>query len=291
MAEASKSDRVLELVKRKGPVIPSDISKDIGDSIMITSALLSELASKKSVRISHVKVGGTPLYYAPGQESRLQEYTRYLHEKEKKAYDMLKTQFVIRDKALEPVMRVALREIKDFAAPLTVQSPEGIEIFWKWYLMSNQEAEVKIKEILEEREEAVKEEVKKEALQAPTQQLLQPKEQKPKPRKAGKAVSDDFANKIYEYFRKNGIEIIEQRFNKKKTDAEFIVSVPSQVGSIKYYCKAKQKGLCNDADLSTAYVQGQAKKLPVLFLTAGKLTKKATQMLEKEFSTINVKAL
>ena len=98
-------------------------------------------------------------------------------------------------------------------------------------------------------------------------------------------------NIILEYFRKNKIEIIENIENRKKKEAEFVISVPSPVGSIKYYCKSKDKKSCNEGDLSTAFVQGQTRKLPVLFLTTGKLTKTANQMLDKEFSSIKVKNL
>ena len=288
------TQRVLELVKAKGPVIPSQISGEIGTNIIIASAILSQLASTKGVKVSHVKVGGTPLYYTQGQEHRLQEYTKYLHEKERKAFDALKMQLVLRDTVLEPVMRVALREIKDFAIPLNVQTPEGIELFWKWYLISNEQAEVMLAQILgEKKEEPKTEQTTLEAAQAPAVQEIPVEKatEKAKEPKKKKTVTDAFINKVYEFFKKNGIEIGEQQINKTKTEAEFAISVPSPVGTIKYYCKAKDKKVCNDGDLSTAYVQGQIKKMPVLFLTNGGLTKKATEMLQREFSSINVKKI
>ena len=44
----------------------------------------------------------------------------------------------------------------------------------------------------------------------------------------------------------------------------------------------------NDKDLSSFYVDGQMKKLPILYITTGELTKKAKEKLEKEFTTISV---
>jgi hypothetical protein len=290
MPDLSTSQKVLDIVQQSGPLIPSDVSKKIGTNIIIASALLSELASKKAVRMSYLKMGGTPLYYTTGQEGKLQEFIRFLHEKERKAYELLKTEMVLRDAAQEPVMRVALREIKDFAIPLNVQTETGIETFWKWYLNSNDEAEIKIKALLGEAEEETPTLPAEEKPKAAVEQELKPLLEV-KPKRISKPVSDTFLESVYEYFRKNGIEMISRDFNKKKTEAEFIISVPSPVGSIKYYCKAKDKKLCNDGDLSSAYVQGQVKKLPVLFLSNGGLTKKATEMLEREFSSINVKSL
>ncbi|MAG16289.1 hypothetical protein CMO88_04465 [Candidatus Woesearchaeota archaeon] len=311
MAEENKlAQQVLEIVKLTGPVIPTQISKEIGKTSILASALLSELASNNSVKISNVKVGGTPLYYAPGQEEKLQDYIKYLHEKERKAYELLKTEKVLRDKILEPVMRVALRQIKDFAFPLNVQSGNDVEIFWKWYLITNDEAEPKIKQFLEagaavqevkvpepikaEKIEPVKEVKTPKPLQGTQKTIEIPKkavETIPKPKKTVKKDSGEFVKKIMEYFSNSNIEVLERVENKKKTEAEFLINVPSPVGSIKYYCKVKDKKSSNDGDLSTAMVQGQSRNLPVLFLTTGKFTKKATAMLEKEFSNINVKNL
>ena len=218
MAEENKvSQRVLEIVKVKGPVIPVQISTEIRISILLASAILSGLVSNKQLKISSLKVGSTPLYYAQGQEEKLQGYVKYLHDKEKKAYELLKSLLVLRDKALEPVVRVALRQIKDFASQLHVQAGGDVEVFWKWYLMTNEEAEPLIRKLLEAGKAVKKEE---------TQKTIFPKEVK---KDAG-----EFIKKVMEYFGSNRIEVVERIENKKKTEAEFIISVPSPVGSIKY---------------------------------------------------------
>ncbi len=285
MAEDSKvNQRVLEIVRQKGPLVPAQVSVEIGTSSLIVSAMLSELASGRQVRISSVKVGGSPLYYAPGQEEKLQRYVKYLHEKEVKAYELLKSRMVLRDDVLEPVIRVALRQIKDFALPLNVQTPDGeVKLFWKWYMISNDEAEPYINEVLE----GGKKEREAPKPEAGTQQTLRVQ----KPKKALPVDSGSFVKAILDYFGNNQIGVLERFEGKRKSEAEFLVSVPSPVGSIKYYCMAKGKKSCNEADLSTAYVQGQARKMPVLFLTSGKLSKKATGMLEREFSAMKVKQI
>ena len=142
------TDRVKQLVRMRGPVIPSQISKEIGTNILMASAILSELASKNDVKISSVKFGGTPLYYVPGQEPKLQNYLTSLAQKEREAFEQLKSNGVLSDTSLDPATRVALRQIKDFAKPLDVSINGEAYLFWKWYLLANEEAEVHIKKIM-----------------------------------------------------------------------------------------------------------------------------------------------
>ena len=65
-----KNQAILEIISRKGPVIPVQVSKEINDNVLMASARLSELLSSKKVKISSLKVGGSPLYYLPGQEEK-----------------------------------------------------------------------------------------------------------------------------------------------------------------------------------------------------------------------------
>ncbi len=301
-------EKVIQTIRIRGPVIPAQIAKVIETDIMMASAILSELVSKNVLKISHVKFGSTPLYYLPGQESRLQDFAKNLHEKEKKAYDLLMQKKVMRDKLLEPVIRVALRNIKDFAVPLQVKINDGVEIFWKWYLITNEEAAKTIKEMVkldkpkkeikpvqraiaskeQEKPREEQREIKREELKK-----LPEKEFKKEEKKTfiDKTAEDAFLNEIKRFLEKNNIELIEEKIVKKKSDLDLVIEVPSAVGSLTYYCKAKSKKRISDSDLSSAFVQGQLKKLPVLFLTKGELTKKAKEMLSKEFKNIKIKKI
>ena len=62
----------------------------------------------------------------------------HLHEKEKKAYVLLESEKVVRDSALDPVLRVAMRELKDFARQIEVKLAVK-ELFWRWFLVPVQE--------------------------------------------------------------------------------------------------------------------------------------------------------
>ena len=140
--------KILSFLEATGPTLPAKVAKYIGTDILFASAALSELVSGNEARITFLKIGGSPLYYLSGQEPMLQNFSKNLHEKERKAYALLVQEQVLEDKKLEPVIRVALRNMKDYAKPLTVERGSQKEIFWKWYLLGKEEAAEKIKSIL-----------------------------------------------------------------------------------------------------------------------------------------------
>ncbi len=344
-------EKIVEFVKSHGPVIPIHIAKELNCNSVIASAHLSEMVSSKLLKISHVKLGSSPLYYLSGQEDQLQQYAGNLHEKEKRSYDLLKEQKVMRDSTQDPLVRVTLREIKDFAIPIQVTYDTTSELFWKWYLISNEEATEKIKVLLGKKEEKpaeaplpippvkknepekqlVKMEEKK--IQVPDvkqkKEILEKKpierpierkkdiqeklpakiEEKPtKPKKEEKKVVQEtlkesklkkeerkkgksFEEDVALLFSQNNIEIIEKTIIKKDADIDLVIRVPSSVGSLLYFCKARSKQKINEGDLSSAYIQSQSKKMPILYLTTGELTKKAKELLEKEFKSMTLKQM
>ncbi len=376
-----EQEKILGLIKERGPIVPSQIAKDLGTNILLSSAILSELASRKLISISHVKVGGSPLYYMAGQEEKLQEYMDRLHEKEKAACEMLRDQKVLRDSALDPVARVALRQCRDFAKPLEVTMGKEKEIFWKWYMLPTESVEPLIKKelgVIEQRiqdRKKAEEQIQKEQLQqeARAAQAPLPREEikpepemefpeneietetsqvlllrkpraatlkpavvlaKPKPELASKIpepvteptltepisrpkateakrpvqrrelkavaveesktrrmpsqkAAESFAEQINEFFTQKNIAVMSEQAIKKDSEITYLVKVQSAVGELTYFCFAKKKQICSESDISYAYAQGQIKKLPVLFLTTGELTKRAKELLQtSEFSNV-----
>ena len=296
-------DKILELIKVKGPVLPAHISKEIGMNILMSSAHLAELTASKRLKISTIKVGGSPLYYLAGQEEMLQKFTDNMNDKEKKAYDLLMENKILRDSEQQPVIRVALREIKDFAVALNVKHDDNAEIFWKWYLTSNEEAEKLIKTKLEiidkpsdekkveEKpiEKAQKEVKEQKVEEKPVQKQL--KEKKPVRKYKPREKEDKFMIELSKFFEKNKIKVISSEIVKKNSEIDFIVEIPSVVGNLQYYCKAKNKKRINDSDLSNAFVKGQFKKLPVLVISPGELSGKAQEILAKELNNITFKKM
>jgi len=289
-------DSILQFMGVKGPVLPADIAKHIDSNILMASAHLSELSSNGKLKISNIKVGGSPLYFIPGQESQLQNFADNLHEKEKKAYDMLLQGKVLRDKELDPVIRVALRAIKDYAVPLQVNFQGVSEIFWRWYLLTNKEAEELIKPLLKgTTKEKVEQpgELQKKIDPGSAGQNVQKAVEQPAKRIVKKKPKIDgnlFLGNVSAYFNKNNVNILSKEVI-RKTEIDFIVQVPSAVGTLEYYCKAKNKKKINDTDLASAFAQGQLRKLPVLLVTNGELTKRAKEMLQKDFKGMGIKQI
>lgn len=300
-------ERILSIMRMKGPILPNAISKEIGMDILMSGAVLSEMSANKKVKISSVKLGGSPLYYLPGQEAQLTRFADRLNEKDFRCYNRLKEEKVLRDSAVSPIERVSLRVIKDFAVPLKVRTGDGEEIFWKWFMLTNEEATVHIKRLMgieEKRPEPPRPEPKPmpvhKPIQRPEQKVVEPKPvEKPQEQRilpAGEDVlakvkGDGFLEQVYAYFRTNGITILELDVKRKNSDAEMVIALPSAVGPLRYTVKAKNKKRVSDGDLSSAFVTAQTTKLPLLFITTGQLTKKAEEMLDKEFLGMAVKRL
>lgn len=151
----SLNDVVLDVVREKGPLLPaeivSEVSKKTGKQtdMFFMGAVLSELMTEKYVKMSHAKIGGSRLYYCQGQEERLSRVYDYLNSKEQKAYDLLKENKILRNSEQEPVMRVALFELKDFAKSIDVNL-NGTERFWYWFSMPVEDVKSRIKDLLKD---------------------------------------------------------------------------------------------------------------------------------------------
>ena len=136
---------------------------------------------------------------------------------------------------------------------------------------------VQKQEIREKIEEKPIEAIKKET---------KPKEiRKYKPRDK----EDDFLKDVMKFFEKNNINVISSEIIKKSSEIDFIVEIPSVVGNLQYYCKARNKKKISDSDLSNAYVKGQLKRLPVLVLSPGDLSAKAQEMIGRELNNLTFK--
>ncbi len=292
-------DKIIKLMGAKGPVLPVQVAKEIESTILIASAHLSELSSNKEVKISSLKVGSSPLYYLPGQGSKLQQFMDNLPGKEKEAYNLLKQKKILRDNGVEPPIRVALRQIKDFAIPLQVNYKGSTEIFWRWFLTSSEEAEKSIKAEFIKTEVGAEEKEHKEVRTEIQGELKRPKEKSIEVKVEDKKETlnkpakrtDVFLDGIKNYFKKNNIKIIEEEILRKGAEYNYIVKLPSSVGELSYFCVAKSKKRVNDGDLSSAFIHAQSRKLPVLFLTKGDLTKKAKELLEKEFKGMKIQKI
>jgi hypothetical protein len=336
-------DKLFDIVKQKGPLLPAQINKEMHTNVLFASAMLAEMVDNKKLKLTSMKIGGSPLYYSEGQEHLLENFAHKLAQGEFRAYELLKKQKVLRDRDQETDIRVALREIKDFSVALEVTLDGTADLYWKYYLVSDDDARNLIWQILSARIQPAEELQPAEEVQSTIVETVkkEPKKHEELHRKSSVSVSaapesaisdlsyspsvsfstsidmnekvkiekrkpeaqeslalpmvfpeeDDFFSRVKAFFDSAGINILEFTSIKKGSEFDFVISLPTNIGSLNYYCKAKSKAKVSDIDLSAAFVRGQMKKLPIIFLTPGDLTKGAREMLVKELKGIYVKKI
>lgn len=194
-------EKIISVLRKNGPSLPVHIAREIESSMLFTSAFLSELAAEKRIKISNMKVGNSPLYFIQGQESMLEKFSQYLKSREKDAFASLKERKFMEDNEQEPAIRVALREIKDFAVPF---KEEG-EIIWRYFTVSEKEFKIKEKSKLTAKKETKKIEPEKEK----TLNIFD----KPGRAKTSKKISREKENKLFskvkEFLSEKSMELID----------------------------------------------------------------------------------
>ncbi len=313
-----------------GPVNPSMVKRALGSDTTILGAILSELASNNLVKITHTKMGGSPFYYVQGQEPKLESIQQYLGEKDRRTILLLKNERVLMDRSQDPLIRVSLRNTKDFAQPFQKEHQGRNELFWKYYLATDEEV-AGFQERLQKKVTPVqtvapvieeKPVVRQEPISKPLPpvqpelrvsqpvhvvevedtfiQPVQAGEEKPAKKEVPKQETlvpkkkveeSTFWNELESYFKKNKVRVMEQKIIRKNSEYDLVVEFPSAVGTLTYFCKAKKKKRISDGDLSTFFFQASGRKLPALYLTTGELTKKAKELLATELKSITVKQL
>ena len=295
-------EQILAFMAQQGPVLPGKVAKLINTNILLASAHLSDLAAQGKVKISYLKIGGSPLYYLSGQEEQLEQYApSNLNPKDVAVMERLKQEKILREAELELLPRVALRSLKDFAVQLSVRTPQGSELFWKWHSVLMPEANERIANILNRTQEtpaktaeslssasmiqsaplsSLPAEAVSPSVRQEQQTLPSKLEERNRRRSPRKKVEEEFLPTLHAFFKERHIQVEEQQLLRKNTEAIFMVSVPSVVGKMKYFCRAKRKNNCDEKDLSSAYMEAQMKRIPLLFLYSGQLSKKAKEMIE-----------
>jgi len=318
-----KKEKILLVIKTKGPSLPVQIAREVNLNSIFVGAFLSELFGDKLIRISNLRVGGSPLYYTSGQEEQLERFYTYLPGKEKDAFLLLKEKKLLQDEKLEPAIRVALRNIKDFSFPLVLNHQDSKILFWRFHTFSEEEAklavekifipqtrvEVKIPEAklpeiapqIKIQENIIKEEIKPELKVEEKPVIKQEKteikhqvkhiKEKPlleiKPEKKKIVEKSEFVNKVISQLESDDIEILEELSFKKK-EYSAIVRINSDLGKIKFLAIAKEKKTITENDLALAL---STTKTPILFITPGEPNKKALAYLEQNSQVVKFKKL
>ena len=102
-------EKIMSILKTRGPSLPVHVAKETSLSMLFASAFLSELLSEKRIKISNMRVGNSPIYFIPGQEPKIENFSQHLKSREKDAFILLKEKKFLKDKNQEPAIRIALR--------------------------------------------------------------------------------------------------------------------------------------------------------------------------------------
>lgn len=302
--------RILGVMQNKGPSLPVQLSRETKITTLFISAFLSELKDEKKIKISNLKVGGSPLYFLEGQEPQLENFQQYLHPKEQEALQLLKKNRILKDSEQDPAIRVALRGIKDFS--FSFKKDE--DLYWRYLTITEKE----VKEILEPQIKKEEQEVKIERKIEPIIEIKEEKlEKKPlKPRMSQKKPKEEtlakfenpltlkpeikkpekikpkseFVLKVIDFLDKNNFNILEEKEYRAK-EYNCITQIKTELGPIDFLTQARDKKTISDSDLDNLLRQAQTIPLPALMLYTENLSKKALEYREKYYSILKTKKI
>ncbi len=283
-------NRILQVIQERGPEFPVRVASTIGQNNIFTAAFMSELVGEQKLKLSSMRVGGSPLYFIPGQEEQLQRFTEYLNHKEKEAFKLLKQNEILEDSEQEPAIRVALRSIKDFALPVKIVDNGQEKIFWKIHTLSNDKTKELIEKIISPKKqevkeiekaiekEQIKEQLKETNIEKATQEKTMVKE------KLKKENPSVFLDNIKKILSERAYEVTKEIFSKKK---EFVakIKLATNLGHQELYLVAKDKKKITLEDLVSTLQKAQSEKMPALILSPGEIDKKAIDYY-KEWSNL-----
>jgi len=281
-------EKIMLAFKRRGPSLPVHIASETGLSMLFASAFLSELLSEKKIKLSFMKVGNSPIYLIQGQEPMLERFSQHLKSKEKEAFELLKRKKFLKDEEQVPAIRIALREIRDFA----VAFKKDEEIFWRYFTIPENEfnpPKIKLIEKITHQEDKKKPEGEKSKENTSDKQELNIfNKQKiiktsPKKRTATKKNNDKFFNKIKEFLFKQSIEILDiENFN--KNDLVLRVKIKGEEKLLVAYNKKR----ISEEDILNAYKKATEFNLKYIILSLGEPLKKINNLIKaiKDLSEI-----
>ena len=261
-------EKIISIFKNKGPCLPVDVAKETGLSILFASAFLSEFISEKKIKISNMKVGNSPLYFIPGQEKMLENFSEYLKSKEKEAFILLKEKKILKDSEQEPAIRVALRAIKDFA----IFFKKNEEIYWRYFITE----EAEIKEKPKEPEKIIE---KENELNIFNKEIKKTK----KTQKKKTVKEHKFFNIVKEFLSKKNMELSEiLKFSKN----ELVLKIKTR--DEEKIIIAYNKKRINENDIIKANKEALEFNLPYIILSLGKPLKKTNEFMDalKNLSSI-----
>ncbi len=272
---AEKKNLILQEIQKKGPSLPGNFTSFLGIDTILLGALFSELVRERRLKFTTLKIGSSPLYYLPEQESKLENFASSLKGKEKEAYELVKKKKVLRDSEQEPAIRVALRSVRDFAVPVKANLKDSEILFWRYFLLGKEETTQKITAMLKIKENKAEKPVKKEERKEKKEEKQEVKKKERKIKEADTA----FRNEVIKFLYEHNIRLKDEILVKSK-EFRGVIFVRTDLGEIDMLVIAKDKKRANKTDVMKALSMSQQEKMPVLLL-ADDIAKNCEIELEK----------
>lgn len=306
-------EKIISILKRRGPSLPVHVSKETGLSILFASAFLSELISDKRVKFSDMKIGSSPLYYLNEHVYMLERFGHYLKSKEKDAFNLLKDKKFLIDSEQSPQIRVALRSIKDFAVPFNANG----RIVWRYYIIpetefkqdiielpikAKEEEQIQPKVLVIKSEEKTIEPIIEKPVEIRTEKPKEIKKEhkkelniiekskrtitKKQVKRKRQRIDDNFFNKVKEWIVNNSMEIIDiQDFNKNE------LHLKVKKDGKEHFLSVYNKKRLVDSDLVKANKKARELGLSYSILSFGELKRKISDIIDAAKNLFEIKKM
>ena len=288
-----KKRKIISFLDSNGPSLPVRIAKKIEMEPVFASAILSELLNEKRIKLSHMKIGASPLYLLPTQEKRLEEHHSNLKNIEKDAYLKLKENKFLIDNEEIPAIRVALRNLKDFAKNFNFEE----KIIWRYAFISEEDIvnilkkkkEKPLEKIIEKPE--IKNLINVEPGKKPTKENIQ-KEKKIEDifKENSEESSTEFSEEVKDFLSKNKIKLIEE-IQRDKKEIVAKIGIESTIGELNFILIAKNKKTTSKDEINSALQRASYNKMPCLYLLKKEPQKSILKFVEQYKNLIKIKIL
>lgn len=307
-----KKEKILNFLEENGPSLPVRLSKAIEMDPVFVSAIASDLLKSNEVITSHLKVGASSLYMIPGQEEQLVNFSDNLKKLERDAFEKLKENKILVDEDCEPAIRVALRNIKDFAKPFKSEN----KILWRYAFAKEEIIENKLnskEEISEpqdkdnEYEEEIFEKIEKISEIQSEEEIFGEKTNEPEivpkawidkkeeikeAREESQSKIEDifssenetpepeFLKEVKKFLENKKIEFLEEIRNEKK-EIVGIVKINSQLGDVKMLLIAKDKKTTSKDEIRSSIQMSTKSNMSCLLIIRKEPSKIIKNILEE----------
>ena len=252
-------EKILEVVKSGGPILPVEIVSKTGGDSLVANAYLSDLVDDGQLKKSEERVGAVSLYFIEGQEDQVKKRLNEL--------DVTLTPRQFTKKSITKNKKIEDKQ-RDFTERL-----------------NKIEAEEKSRK---------KETPKKSVINFTKRLISRTKEevvlQKPiikKPEPIVEQNFESFFEHAVAYLDRGKLKII----NENTETGTCIVRAPSAVGPMRFHVRILEKKKLNKTDIAESYTAAIEKKMPVIVLTSGEIAKTAKKYLKEIGGLVRVKSL